>query len=67
MHGEGAISLVCLWSKIYQTTLPVVERIIVGDIPGIIGYTIESQLGSLSMLHRVAHETAEILVGQVGL
>ena len=67
MHGEGAICLVCLWSQIYQTTLPVVERIIVGDIPCIVSYTVESQLGSLTMLHWVAHETTEILVGQVGL
>ena len=57
----------CLWSQIYQATLPVVERIIVGDIPGIVSYTVESQLGSLTMLHWVAHETTEILVGQVGL
>ena len=53
----------CLRSEIYQTTLPVIERIIVGDIPAIVSYTIERQLGCLSVLHRITYETAEILVG----
>ena len=57
----------CLRSEIYKTTLPVIERIIVGDIPAIVSYTIERQLGCLSVLHRITYETAEILVGQVGL
>ena len=67
VDGEGTVSVGCLGGEFHQTTLPVVDGVVVGNVPVVVGHTIESQFRSLAVLHRVAEHTAEVLVGQLGV
>ena len=62
VYGEGAVGVPRLFTGQYgQSPFPVGQGIVVLDVPGIVGHSVESQPGSLGVLHRVAQQTAEIL------
>ena len=67
MDGEGAVGIGCFRNQFRQSAFPVVDGIVVGNVPGIIGHSVQSQLGGFSVLHRVAHDTAGFISRETGV
>ena len=66
VDGEGAVSLVSLRCEVNQTALPVVDSVVVGYVPVVVSHTVERQLRSLAVLHRVRQYARSHLLGDVG-
>ena len=66
MYGECAVSIVCLGSHVNKRTLPVVNGVVCRNIPVIVSHTVESELRSLAVLHRIAQHTACLFGSKVG-
>ena len=67
VDGEGAVSLVSLRGEVNQTALPVVDSIVVGYVPVVVSHTVECELRSLAVLHRVRQYAGSHLICDVGL
>ena len=66
VDGEGAVSLVSLRGEVNQTALPVVDSIVVGYVPVVVSHTVERELRSLAVLHRIRQYARSHLICDVG-
>ena len=66
VYGECAVSIVRFGSNVNKRALPVVDGIVCRNIPVIVGDTVESELRSLAVLHRIAQHTACLFGSKVG-
>ena len=64
MDGERAVSVEGLGSKFGETTFPVVDWVVGGNVPAIISHAVKGKFRSFAVLHWVAHQSAEVFVGE---
>ena len=64
VDGKRTVSLSGLRHQFGKPSFPTVHGIVVGKVPGIVGYSVQCQFRSLSVLHRVAHYTAYLVGSQ---
>ena len=66
VDGEGAVSLMSLRGEVNQTALPVVDGIVVGYVPVVVSHTVECELRSLAVFHRIRQYARSHLLCDVG-
>ena len=67
VYGKCAVGIVSLRRNVNKRALPVVDSVVCRNVPVIVSNTIESELRSLAVLHRIAQYSACLLSGEVGL